>query len=243
MKAFRFAFLPILLSLSLQAEGAVTIRWFGHAAFLITSQHGVRVVLDPFGEIGYPRPSVEADLVAISHEHEDHSDASWVRGSPKVLRGLSPGGRDWQKIDHRLKDVRVLSLPVYHDKEEGRLRGKNNILLIEASGLRIAHFSDMGHLLDEKTYQALGRVDVLLIPVGGHYSIDGGEAAQIVSRLRPRVAIPMHYKTAATATWPISDEGEFLRHHQNVRRLGRSQVEVSPMSLPKETEVWVLTYQ
>ncbi len=256
MKGFhlRFAFFPILLILSLlsprflQAEGTITIRWLGHSAFQITSEDGVRVFTDPFAiegrdAVGYARPPVEADLVTISHEHRDHNQAGWIQGSPKIFRGLTSNGQDWQKIDHRLKDVRITTVPVYHDKEQGRLRGKNNVFVIEASGLRIAHFSDMGHIPDEATYQALGRVDILLIPVGGFFSIDGDEAAEIVSRLKPPLVIPQHFKTEAIADWPISDETEFLAHYKDAKRLGRSQVEVSPASLPKETEVWVLTYQ
>ncbi|MBI2462154.1 MAG: MBL fold metallo-hydrolase [Candidatus Rokubacteria bacterium] len=111
---------------------------------------------------------------------------------------------------------------------------------VDLGGLRVAHLSDMGHLPTEAQYQALERVDLLLVPVGGHFSIDGRQAREIVERLKPRVAIPIHYKTAATATWPIEDERAFVEGHPRVSRLSTSRVVLGRGALPSATEIWVL---
>ncbi|MFQ5946250.1 MAG: MBL fold metallo-hydrolase [Anaerolineae bacterium] len=222
------------------AEGSITLEWYGHAFVRLTSPSGVRVAMDPFGRIGYPMPTSEAEIVTVSHEHGDHNNAALIRGNPVILRGLTGRG-DWKPITHTQADVNITSVPVYHDAKRGRLRGRNNMVVVELAGLRVAHLSDMGHVPTEEQYQALGRIDVLLVPVGGNYSIDGRQARQIVERLKPRVAIPIHYKTAATATWPIEDERAFVEGYPRVKRVPGHRITLDPAKLPALTEIWVLT--
>lgn len=222
------------------AQGAVTLEWYGHAFVRLTSPSGIRVAMDPFGEIGYPMPQVEAEIVTVSHKHADHSNDWLIRGDPVVLRGLTDGGQDWRPVRYRLKDVHITSVPVYHDDQKGRLRGKNTMIVVDLGGLRVAHLSDMGHIPTDAQFQALGRVDVLLIPVGGKFSIDGRQARQIVDRLAPRVTIPIHYKTAATANWPIEDERAFVEGYPRVKRISGSRVSLDPKTLPPLPEIWVL---
>lgn len=223
------------------AQGEVSLEWYGHAFFRLTSPQGVRAAMDPFGEIGYPMPTVEAEIVTVSHEHSDHNNAKLIRGTPTILRGLTEG-EDWKPISFRQRDVGITSVPVpvYHDPQQGRLRGKNNIIVVDLGGLRVVHLSDMGHVPTEAQFQALGRVDVLLVPVGGNFSIDGRQARRIVERLNPRVAIPIHYKTAATARWPIEDERAFVEGYPRVKRIAGSRVSLNPVALPAVTEIWVL---
>ena len=222
---------------------AATLRWFGHAFFLVTSPQGVRVALDPFGDIGYPLPDVAADIVTVSHEHGDHNNPGLLTGAPVVLRGLMAGGADWNAIDLRTKDVRITALPAYHDDVRGRSRGLNSIFIVEIGGLRLAHLSDIGHTLSAETLEDMGRIDILLVPVGGIFSIDGRQAIDIMTRLRPAITIPIHYKTAATATWPIKDESTFLSGLNNVRRLDATTISVTPETLPDRPEVWVMQYK
>jgi len=223
-------------------QGEATLRWFGHAFVLITSPEGVRVAMDPFGEIGYPMPDVEADVVTISHGHGDHSNAPLVKGKPEVLQGLTPDGRDWARVNFRRRDVTITSFRAYHDKAQGKQRGLNTLFLVEVGGLRIAHLSDIGHVPAEEALRALGRVDILLVPVGGVYSIDGAEATQLADRLKAAITIPIHYKTEATASWPIADELAFLEGKPRVRRVGNS-VRISRELLPRNPEVWVMDYR
>ncbi len=132
------------LIVSANSADALTLRWFGHAYFLVTSSHGVRVAMDPFGDIGYPMPEVDADVVTVSHEHGDHNAPDRLAGSPAILRGLKAGGADWNAISYDLRDVRIAALPAYHDNVEGRKRGLNSIFVVETGGLRLAHLSDVG---------------------------------------------------------------------------------------------------
>lgn len=229
-----------MLAFVAQAEAVITIEWYGHAFLRLTSPEGVRIAMDPFGDIGYPIPDVEADVVTISHEHGDHNNAGLLRGNPVILRGLTAGGRDWAPIRFTRADVSITSVPVFHDAEQGARRGKNTIVLVEAGGLRVAHLSDIGHVPTDAQFQAMGRVDLLLVPVGGNFSIDGRQAHRILDRLQPRVAIPIHYKTAATARWPIEDERRFVEGYPRVKRLPGSRVVLTPEALPAATEIWVL---
>ncbi len=228
---------------SVAAAQSSTLRWFGHAFFFFTSSQGIRVALDPFGDVGYAMPEVAADIVTVSHEHGDHNGADRLAGSPVVLRGLKAGGADWNSISYRTKDVRITALPAYHDDVQGRRLGLNTIFIVETAGLSLAHLSDIGHTLSEATVKAMGRIDVLLIPVGGKFSIDGRQAKEIMSRLRPRITIPMHYKTPVTATWPIEDESGFLAGLKNAKRLEMLTISLTPETLPTEPEVWVMRYR
>lgn len=223
-------------------EGRVAIRFYGHAFVQVTSPQGVRVAMDPFGQIGYPMPDVTAEIVTISHGHGDHNNAALIKGNPKILRGLGMGGKHWARVNHRDRDVRVQAFPAYHDKEEGKKRGLNSIFLLVVAGLRIAHMSDIGQVPSDQVFDALGRTDLLLIPVGGHFSIDAKEATEIVERLKPPVVVPIHYKTDATASWPIADERAFVQDKARVKQVGH-QVEISQETLPKETEIWIMSYR
>lgn len=223
------------------AQGEVSIRWYGHAFFTITSAEGIRIATDPFDNIGYPMPTVEADVVTVSHDHSDHNNRGLVKGKPKVIRGLEMGGRHWAWVNFKQRDVRIRSFTAYHDKVQGKERGLNTIFLFEVSGLRIAHLSDIGEIPPELTLKALEPVDILLVPVGGVYSIDASEATRIVDRLKPAVAIPMHYRTEATAKWPIADEKPFVEGKPRVKKVGNT-VPLRREGLPKATEIWVMDY-
>ncbi|MEE8260987.1 MAG: MBL fold metallo-hydrolase, partial [Gammaproteobacteria bacterium] len=159
--------LGLSLIISSDAAHALTLRWFGHAFFVVTSSDGVRVAMDPFGDIGYSVPEVAANVVTVSHEHGDHNVAERLAGPTAILRGLKPGGADWNPISYDLRDVRITALPAYHDSAEGRKLGLNAIFIVETGGLRLAHLSDIGHTLSEATLEAMGRIDILLVPVGG----------------------------------------------------------------------------
>lgn len=217
------------------------IKWLGHACFLITSPGGTRVVTDPINEeVGYATQPVKADLVTVSHEHFDHNHVPLVTGSPRVVRALTSGGADWARPVEKVGDVAVSTVPTYHDPEQGAKRGKNGCFIFDMGSIRMAHLGDLGHPLSPEQGAEFGKIDVLLIPVGGFYTIGPAEADRVVSLLKPRVAIPMHVKTAANASWPIESVEAFLRGKAGVRRVGNSLVQVEPGNLPLPTEYWVL---
>ncbi|MBR2822349.1 MAG: MBL fold metallo-hydrolase [Clostridia bacterium] len=180
------------------------IRHIGHAEFLITLESGFRIVTDPFdASVGYPVPSLEADGVLVSHHHHDHDAVDLVGGHPQVI--------DYAGIHTFAPDVKVTGILADHDHEGGAKRGKTLLFLLEAEGLRVAHLGDLGCLLDADQLEALGQVDILLLPVGGFYTIDAETAFRVAEQVDPRVIIPMHYRTAYNADWPITPVEDFTR--------------------------------
>ena len=173
------------------------ITCLGHAKFLLELENGMRLVTDPFdASTGYPVVPVRADAVLVSHQHHDHNALDTVQGYTRVLD--TPG-------THTLStDVSVEAIEAFHDGEQGRLRGKTLLSVISAEGLRVAHLGDLGHLPDEKQAALLRDVDVLMVPVGGHYTIGPAQAKAVCDMLNPRVILPMHYRTAYNASWPIA---------------------------------------
>ncbi len=145
-----------------------------------------------------------------------------MKGNPKVVRGT---GRS------KAKGIEFKGIASYHDDAGGRLRGNNIIFCFEVDGIRVCHLGDLGHLLDDKQVKEIGSVDILLIPVGGYYTIDAKAATQVCSQLKPKVIIPMHYKTEKGLP-EIAGVDEFLRGKANVTRQDTSQVEFKPGELP-----------
>lgn len=167
-----------------------------HSEFLLETAKGFRILTDPFDDhVGYPMREVQCDAVTISHGHGDHSYVQKAKGVQVTADHagritLSPG-------------VTATGIPCWHDDQQGRLRGPNLIFLIEAEGLRVAHFGDLG-AWDEALAGKLENIDIALVPVGGYYTINAAAAAALTARIKPRMIIPMHYKTAANAGWPIA---------------------------------------
>lgn len=212
----------------------VTLKWLGHACFLVTSPTGVRVLTDPFdATVGYPVPAVEADVVTVSHEHFDHNNVSAVQGKPAVLKG---------KGEYQGDGIRIYPVASFHDTEGGAKRGTNSIFVMEMDGIRVVHLGDLGHDLSRRQLDAIGRIDVLLVPVGGTYTIDAAGARRLVEATSPRVVIPMHYKTPVVGI-PIAGVDAFLTGWGNVVRLNSSEVKFSAGSLPRDTTVYVLAYK
>jgi L-ascorbate metabolism protein UlaG (beta-lactamase superfamily) len=161
------------------------IKWLGHASFYIETGSN-RVVTDPFNdEVGYPLPGLEADLVTVSHQHYDHNATDTVAGHPKIITGGVYQG----------PDILIKGVPSFHDKNAGRDRGGNTIFCLQSEGINLVHLGDLGHLPNQTQIKAMGPVDILLIPVGGRFTIDADEAYTAVQMIDPHIVIPMHYKT------------------------------------------------
>lgn len=177
----------------------VILRWHGQSYFDLESSKGTRVVIDPHAIEAYGRIPTKADLVLVTHLHQDHNQVDVVTGrDKKIIMGLKGEGKkiDWNPVDEQFRDVHVRSVATYHDNLSGLERGKNTVFIVEMDGLRIVHLGDLGHLLTEGQIKAIGPVDVLLIPVGGVYTLNGTEAKQVVQQLKPRMyVIPMHCGT------------------------------------------------
>lgn len=217
-----------------------TLRWLGQSSFLLTAASGTRILMDPIPKgYGYDGPPLEGiDAVTVTHEHPDHNNVALAAGTPVVLRGLSQG--DWARIDQKVKDVRIENVSAYHDGTQGSQRGKDAVFIIEADGMRIVHLGDLGHVLSAEQEAAIKPVDVLVIPVGGFYTIDPAEATRVVEQLEPRVVIPIHYKTPRMRPdWPGGGVEDFLKG-KKVEKAGSSTYEFTRETLPKDPTVLLL---
>lgn len=210
----------------------VTFRWFGQACFEISD--GKTIVTDPHDgdSVGLKPPDTEGDIVTVSHDHYDHASGKDMVSKPDSI--LVEGARETEKAS----EIGLQAFKTYHDKVGGDARGENTIFKFELDGLNICHLGDLGHKLELETVQKLRPVDVLLIPVGGKFTIDGREAAEITEELEPWVAIPMHYDIEGLEV-PISSAKEFLGHLQGEYGILRKE-ELELDDLPEERIVCVL---
>jgi len=209
------------------------VKWLGHSCFLVTSKGGVRIITDPYvvgGDINYSPIEETADIVVVSHGHDDHSNVSAVQGKPEVVR--DNGIRTAKGIQFR-------GIATYHDTSQGTQRGPNTVFCFTVDDMKLCHLGDLGHVLSPGQVNEIGTVDILFIPVGGFYTIDASIASQICDQLKPKVVIPMHFKTPKCA-YPIASVDDFLKGKRNVRRVGDSEVEFEREKLPAATEIVLL---
>ena len=162
------------------------IVYLGHSSFKIKTKTAT-VITDPFDPkmVGLKYSGVEGEIVTVSHDHRDHNAVDKVGGVKRVVDG--PG-------EYEISGVSIMGYPSFHDNEKGAKRGKNTIYVYEAEGLRLAHLGDLGHVISEDLVNEMGAIDVLMIPVGGEFTIGPKEAAEIVGKVDPYFVIPMHYK-------------------------------------------------
>ena len=214
------------------------IKWYGHAAFLITSDQGVKVITDPYesgaygGQLAYGKIKDQSDIVLTSHDHADHNDTKSLPGSPQIMKGI--GSRT-------VKGITFKGISTYHDSSKGSERGANVIFTFSIDGIQVCHLGDLGHILSEKELVEIGPVDILLIPVGGYFTIDPKEATRVAEQLKAKILIPMHFKTEKCG-FPIAPVEDFLKGKLNSRRPGASEVTFDKTTLPHQTEIVVLEH-
>ena len=182
-------------------------RHIGHAEFLMETESGCRIVTDPYdASCGYPVKPVEADVALVSHHHHDHDAVENLRGNPVVIDragGYTPA-----------PGIRITAISGYHDDEGGKKRGETLLFLIETEGLRIVHLGDLGDTLTPDQRETLRKPDVLMIPTGGFFTIDGKQAAKTAEQLGAGIILPMHYRTKYNQDWPISGPEVFLGEYR-----------------------------
>lgn len=173
------------------------ITFLGHASFRIKGKNAT-VVTDPFDQktVGFKYPKLSAEIVTSSHDHADHNQVDIVTDVKKVITG--PG-------EYEVLGVTVLGFSTYHDEKKGAERGKNTIYVYEMDDLRLAHLGDLGHVLSDDLVNELGTIDILMIPVGGFYTIDAEKALNIVTEIEPSIIIPMHYQSPGLAQETFKD--------------------------------------
>ncbi len=212
------------------------LRYLAHSAFLMTTSKGTRIITDPYeagsygGAVGYRAIDEEADLITVSHDHPDHCHVCEKHRKARLVQ--APG-------ENKVAEVAVRGVASFHDRSGGKERGRNVIFVFKADGLTVCHCGDLGHVPDEALVKEIGPVDVLLVPVGGFYTIDAAEADQVIAKMKPKVAVPMHYKTEKLG-FGIATVEPFVKGKSNVINIGESEVDIDAARLPKETTVWVL---
>jgi L-ascorbate metabolism protein UlaG (beta-lactamase superfamily) len=209
------------------------IQWLGHACFLITADSGIKIITDPYlpdERLKYGNITDTADIVVVSHEHGDHNYVAAVKGKPEVVRGTGT---------KHVKGIQFDGVATFHDASSGKRAGPNTVTCFEVDGVRVCHAGDLGHSLSDKEGKQIGRVDVLLLPVGGFYTIDAKVATEVATKLSPKVIIPMHFKNEK-CDFPITGVDEFLKGKTNVTRVAGSQVEFKQGQLPATTQIMVL---
>lgn len=164
------------------------IQWLGHSCFRLTESTGNSVITDPFkpSAVGYGMAYTGADAVTVSHGHSDHNFVEGVKGSPVVIDTVG---------NHDFKGISAYGVLSYHDDEDGKKRGENIIYKFSLDGVTVCHLGDIGESCSPELIEQLFPVNVLLLPVGGTYTVDAEQAKEYVERIMPDVVIPMHYKT------------------------------------------------
>jgi L-ascorbate metabolism protein UlaG (beta-lactamase superfamily) len=208
------------------------ITWFGHSCFRL-SEKGVAIVTDPFGkETGYTRPPIRADVITISHDHPGHNNQIGFRGEHRVFD--APG-------EYEVRGVFVTGIGTYHDARSGAARGRNVVFMFDFEGLTVCHLGDLGHVLNQGQVEALGDVDVLLIPVGGAHTLSLSQAAEVITQIEPRLVIPMHYRTAAEKA-KLDPVDKFLKEMGAASMPAQQELKVVKSGLPEETQIVLLDY-
>lgn len=209
------------------------IKWLGHACFLITSRDGLRVITDPYavgGGINYSPIKETADVVVVSHDHGDHSNVSTVQGKPEVVKGSGT---------ITARGIQFKGIASYHDASQGTQRGLNTVFCFAIDNMKLCHLGDLGHALDPEQVNEIGAVDILFVPVGGFYTIDASVASRVCDQLKPKVVIPMHFKTPK-CDYPIAGVDDFLGGKKDVRRVGNSEADFERERIPAATEIVLL---
>jgi L-ascorbate metabolism protein UlaG (beta-lactamase superfamily) len=241
--AFLFSLLPLSSPLAAGQEPkkepapkqkTMTIRWYGQSFFQITDSDGRKFAIDPHAIPAFGRRFVEASFVIVSHPHDDHSLIEMIDvgvdekskerkhiAEADVYRGVTeakPGKQDWKTINEKRGNIKIRNVATYHDTQNGLQRGKNSVFVIDVDGLTICHLGDLGHELTDAQVKAIGKVDILMIPVGGIYTINGEQAQAVMKQLKPRLyVLPMHYGVPGFDD--LAGPEEFLDGLKNVKKM------------------------
>lgn len=208
------------------------IRWHGHSCFEITNE--VTLVTDPHDgkSIGIHAPNVTGDIILVSHDHYDHNSVKSVE-------------KEWSKVitdtrKRNITNIEIKGIESFHDECCGKKRGSNIIYKFTIEDITFCHMGDLGHDLDEDTVQKIGDVDILFIPIGGTFTLDAKQAWRIIKKVKPRIAVPMHYKIGGLSL-PITGIEPFLEESKyEILKVG-NEIDIEKEDLPEEPEIWTFT--
>jgi L-ascorbate metabolism protein UlaG (beta-lactamase superfamily) len=209
------------------------ITWLGHSCFRLRGKQAT-IITDPFSPAtGYNLGKQTANIVTVSHDHQDHNYTTGVGGSPHIVS--RPG-------EYEISGVLVIGLATYHDAVKGAERGKNTVFVIETEEMSICHLGDLGAPISDSQVEEIGKVDVLMVPVGGVYTIGASAAAAMVRQMEPKIVLPMHYKTASGGA-NLEPLDNFLREFGVSALLPQAKLNVNKNNLPLTTQVTLLEFQ
>ncbi len=212
------------------------ITYLGHAAFRIKGKTAT-VVTDPYAPdiVGLKFPKhITADIVTVSHNHPDHNATREIEGAAYIVNGSG---------EYEIKGVGIIGLPTFHDEEKGAKRGKNTIYRIEMDGLSIVHLGDLGHTLSAEEVDSLDGVDILMIPVGGFYTIDPAKAVSVINEIEPSIVLPMHYgrkELQGKVPGNLATLEAFLKEIGKEDVVPQSKLTVTKDKLPEQMQVVIL---
>jgi L-ascorbate metabolism protein UlaG (beta-lactamase superfamily) len=195
-------------------------------------------MIDPYepgafgGQLSYGKIKDQVDIVLTSHDHADHNYTKDLPGTPQIVKGSGP---------KTAKGISMKGISTYHDPSQGSERGANTIFTLKIDNIQLCHLGDLGHLLSDKELAEIGPVDILLIPVGGFFTIDPKEATRVAEQIKPKILIPMHFKTAKCG-FPIAPVEDFLKGKMNTKRPKASEATFDKATLPQQMEIVVLEH-
>lgn len=212
------------------------IRWLGHSCFRITSAEGRTLITDPYdveaykGSLLYAPLDEAPDVVTISHRHADHANIAILKGAPEVVEA---------RATQFAAGFSIRGISTYHDDQDGDVRGDNTIFRIIVDEISVCHLGDLGHELNQTRVEQIGEVDVLLVPVGGIFTIDADQATRVMEQLRPAITIPMHFRNDR-CLFGIDTVDRFLAGKPDVEMAAGSEIEVAKDNLPASPKIIVL---
>jgi L-ascorbate metabolism protein UlaG (beta-lactamase superfamily) len=209
------------------------INWLGHSCFRLRGRD-VSIVIDPYAKEVGNLGKQTADIVLISHDHAGHNNVDGIGGTAKVLN--LPG-------EYEIKSVPIVGVQTAHDAEGGRKRGGNVAWIVQVDDVNVCHLGDLGERLSTEQADAIGNVDVLLVPVGGHNTINAAQAAEIVTQLEPKIVVPMHFAEGPREGPQLDPVDLFLREQGATGAQPQAKLTVTKASLPEETQVVVLEFR
>ena len=218
--------------LAYAAEPDVTIEFFGHNFFQITSSKGTKIITDPVAPGFYPTPSVAPHAVTVGREHPNHNYVELAQGKPVILRGLANYGAEWNKISTTVRDILVYTVPIYQQQFGNALKGA--AFVFDLGAICLAHLGDLSHKLTEEQIKVFGKVDIAMIPIGGTFTMPPDTAREVLQQLKPKIAIPMHYRESTHLL------DMFVKGYPN-KYLNTHMATFSKMALPPPTQIVVFT--
>jgi len=208
------------------------ITWLGHSCFLLKDSKGRTLLTDPFDTtLGYEIYKGSPDIVTISHQHFDHNYCKEVKGDYKIINKIGM---------FNICDIPIKGIPSYHDKHKGAKRGDNIIFIFQIDDYALCHLGDLGHPLTDDDIGAIGNIDILFVPVGGNYTIDGKEASEVTKKINPKIIIPMHYKTSQMS-FPLDGVEPFLMYLKNAAKIDSNTLVIND-EITESMSVKILNY-